>query len=566
MKHILGWITIVLLVIVIIGCGKAEEEKMEWQEKADAFLNQYLKEFAGLELAQNTTYWKAANSGKQEDFDASARAELALKTLHSDSQRWARLEELLKHRERLNPLTARSLQVAALSFKKNQLPPETLTVLVNKASAIEQVFTAFRGKIGDKEYSDNELLQMMSRERDSATRLKIWQAMKQVGAAVAPKLVELARLRNEAAGKLGYPNYWDMQIQLDEHDPQELTAIFSELERLTDEPFRQMKAALDAELAKRFGIRPQEMMPWHYDNPFFQAAPPSAKIDLDEFYRDKKREEPVALAKRFFADMGLPVDDILKRSDLYERPGKNQHAFSSDIDRKGDVRILMNLSSTAEEMDTLLHELGHALYSAHHDHELPFNLANAAHGFTTEGVALLFGALAKTPTWLTTYAGVDENRVKEMKGAILEQRRREQLIFARWSLVMFYFEKTLYENPDQDLNKTWWDLVERFQFLKRPPDRDAPDWAAKIHFSISPVYYHNYQLGELLAAQLRASLVKLAKHDAPAPNLRYDQHPQFGPFFIEKIFKPGMTQAWPEFVKQASGEPLTAKYFARELK
>mgnify|MGYP001084335880 CR=1 FL=1 len=58
--------------------------------------------------------------------------------------------------------------------------------------------------------------------------------------------------------------------------------------------------------------------------------------------------------------------------------------------------------------------------------------------------------------------GADAARVREVATAVREQRRREQLIFARWTLVMLHFEKALYENPRQDLNRRWWDDVERF--------------------------------------------------------------------------------------------------------
>ena len=131
---------------------------------------------------------------------------------------------------------------------------------------------------------------------------------------------------------------------------------------------------------------------------------------------------------------------------------------------------------------------------------------------------------------------------------------------------MFHFERALYENPDQDLNKLWWNLVELFQGLKRPMDRNAPDWAAKIHFAIAPVYYHNYMLGELLAAQIRSDLVQISGHQGPAATLDFAAHKEFGDFFKEKIFKPSMTKSWHEFVKDATGEYLTAKHFAEELK
>ena len=60
----------------------------------------------------------------------------------------------------------------------------------------------------------------------------------------------------------------------------------------------------------------------------------------------------------------------------------------------------------------------------------------------------------------------------------------------------------MFENPEQDLDSLWWELVERYQGLKKPEGRKKPDWAAKIHIALYPVYYQNYMLGELLASQL----------------------------------------------------------------
>lgn len=554
-------LTVALVLLFINGCGK-----VNWQEKADAFLAKYLDEYAKLELVYTTISWKASNTGAAEDFAASATAEIDLRKLHSDAQRYKELTDILAHAGELQPLTLRALKVADLAFKGNQLAPEMIEKLSKGASDIQQAFNTFRGKIDDKEYSNNELLEMLAKSTDSTERQKTWEALKQVGEAVAPKLIALAKVRNEAAKTLGFKNYWDMQVRLQEHDPDQLVAIFAELEKTTDEPFRQMKAKLDSEIAPKFKVKAEAMMPWHYDNPFFQDAPPSDKLNMDDFYKDKPKEEIIQLAQKLYSDIGLATDDIVSRSDLYERPGKDQHAFSTSIDRQGDCRILVNIKPTTEWMDTCLHELGHAVYSKNHDFTMPFNLRDAAHAFTTEGIAQLFGALSKNPTWIVAYAGIDPEKVKPAEGNILEQRRREQLIFARWGLVMLNFEKALYENPDQDLNKLWYDYVERFQSLTRPKDRNLADWAAKPHFTIAPVYYHNYILGELFAAQLRATLVKLANHQGPTFTLNYGAHKEFGDFLKKKVFEPGASYAWPEFVKNATGEPLTAQYFAGELK
>ncbi|OHB70621.1 MAG: hypothetical protein A2V70_07010, partial [Planctomycetes bacterium RBG_13_63_9] len=456
------------------GKDTTESEEADVSTEAEAFLEDYQKQLATLTIKANLASWQAANSGKKEDFDACAEAELALRKYHSDADKYQKIQELAKAKGLLDPIDARSLDVAQLEFKENQLPLEMLDRMVKLSTEIEQEFKTFRAEVDGKRLTNNDLLEMMAKETDSDRRRVIWEAMKQVGARVGAKLAELAKLRNKAAAQLGYPNYWDMKIRLQEHDPGQLLAIFAELEKLTDEPFQKMKDQLDSELADRFAVAPEAMMPWHYDNPFFQAAPPSANVDLDEFYKGKKKEDVVELAETFYADVGLPIEQIVARSDLYEREGKDQHAFCTSIDHADDVRTLLNIKPTAEWMDTMLHEQGHAVYDVWLDRTLPFNLREPAHIFTTEGVAMLLGALAKNPTWMIGYAGADPQRVGEVEQAILEQRRREQLIFARWSMVMLHFEKGLYENPDQDLNKLWWECAQRYQGLKRPPERDQP--------------------------------------------------------------------------------------------
>jgi peptidyl-dipeptidase A len=85
--------------------------------------------------------------------------------------------------------------------------------------------------------------------------------------------------------------------------------------------------------------------------------------------------------------------------------------------------------------------------------------------------------------------------------------RFQQLLFSRWAMVTYSFEKQLYANPDQDLNNLWWELVEKYELIKRPPGPVDAGWASKLHFTTAPCYYHNYMLGELLASQLHHHIV-----------------------------------------------------------
>ena len=563
------------LMLAILGIGlcglgslaRAQDRgDAELKAEAVAFLKAYDTKLKELEIPAALARWKAAITGKAEDYEEAAAKSLAEREYHSDPEIYAQIKRFLTVADQLTPIQARSLRRAELDFRGNQLPPKMLKEMVDLSTEIEQELNTFRAELDGKPYSNNELLEMLADEDDSARREAIWRGLKQVGAVVGPKIVELAKLRNRAAKTLGFDNYWQMEIQLQEHDPEQLLAVFEQLEEMTRDPFAKMKATMDAELAARFDIEVGDMKPWHYDNPFFQAAPPSKAVDLDVFYDKKKKEDITEIARQFYADIGLPIESVLERSDFYERPGKDQHAFCTDIDREGDVRTLCNIKPTAEWMDTMLHEQGHAVYDLWLDRSLPRNLRGPAHIFTTEGVAMLFGALAKTPSWIIAYADGDTSQVNELAAAIKEQRRREQLIFTRWTLVMLHMEKSLYENPDQDLNTLWWDYKERFQMLERPSGVPGADWAAKPHFTIAPVYYHNYELGELFAAQLRHVLADLAGHDGPTNELNFNGRKDFGKYLINKVFRPGRSMPWPEFVESATGEPLTAEYFAKEVR
>jgi len=163
----------------------------------------------------------------------------------------------------------------------------------------------------------------------------------------------LVKLRNQAARKLGFDNYHTLSLATSEQDVKELDKIFEELYELTNEPYAKLKADLDSILAAKYEVAVTELMPWHYHDPFFQETPMVYDLDLDVYYEDKDIKE---LAVEFYAGIGLPVESILVNSDLYEREGKNPHAFCTDIDRQGDVRILCNLKNNESWMETILHE------------------------------------------------------------------------------------------------------------------------------------------------------------------------------------------------------------------
>jgi peptidyl-dipeptidase A len=177
---------------------------------------------------------------------------------------------------------------------------------------------------------------------------------------------------------------------------------------------------------------------------------------------------------------------------------------------------------------------------------------------------MLMERQASNADWLQANLKLSNRESEIIRKAGVEDLRMHALIFSRWSQVMMRFEKAMYENPDQDLNKLWWDLVKEYQMVAPPEGRDAPDWAAKIHLSQAPAYYHNYELGELTASQFQHYIAKNVLKQKNIQEVCFANRPEVGEYLKTRIFAPGTSLRWDALIKEATGEPLSAKFFAEE--
>jgi len=546
-----------VLTMSMIGCApNAREGELQ------KFISAHVNKVKPLARQRNLASWDAAISGKEEDYNKASELTLKIRQIYSDPKEFAFLKRV-KDSERIkDPLTARQLDLLYNAYLTNQIEPELLKQIVDLGSKIERDFSTFRGVIDGEKVTDNQITEILKTQTDSARRKQAWLASKQVGAAVAQDTVRLVKLRNQAARKLGFDNYHTLSLATAEQDVKEMDRIFQQLYELTNEPFTRLKTDLDRTLAAKYGVAVAELMPWHYHDRFFQETPMVYELDLDVYYEGKDVRD---LASRFYAGIGLPADSILAKSDLYDREGKNPHGFCEDMDREGDVRILVNLENNEYWMETILHELGHGVYFLYHDTETPYLLREPAHTFTTEAIAMFFGRLSRNPAWMQQMLDLSDRQRADIEKVSDKYAQLKQLIFARWAMVMYEFEKQLYANPDQDLNALWWQIVEKYQLIKKPEGRNEPDWAAKIHLPLYPCYYHNYLLGELLASQLHHHIVHNVLKLKSDQNVSYVGQKRVGDFLREKVFEPGSTYRWNKMIEEATGEPLTPKYFVAQF-
>jgi len=564
-KLSIGLMSIVAAMVMVSfmfnGCGSSKKSETKMEE-FDNFIKTFEAKYIPLYKEASLASWTADLTGKDEDTKKSAALQYKMSKIFADTADFGKLKRIKESGEIKDTLKQRELFILYNAYLGGQIDTLKMKKIIDLQTKIANKFNLFRAVVGKDSLSDNKVDSILLHSTDNKKLEEVWLASKVSGKNVADSVIKLVKMRNEIAKGLGFSNYQEMSMKLSEQDPKEIEKIFDQLDSLTRDGFAKLKGDIDDYYAKRYKVKKEDLMPWHYQNRFFQEAPKIYEVDLDKYYKDK---DPVKTVEAYYKGLGMDITGLVAKSDLYGRPGKYQHAQCGDMDKEGDSRVMASVVPTEYWQGTLLHEFGHAVYFVNIDRTLPFFLRDPAHTFTTEAIAELFGRFSTNPTWMKDMIGISDKEKKDIEEKVNKNLRLQMIVFSRWSQVMYRFEKSMYENPDQDLNKLWWTLVEKYQLLKKPADRNNPDWASKIHIATSPCYYHNYLLGEMLASQLHYYITKNVLKSDDYVNQSYANHPEVGQYLINKVFKPGNRYNWNDMIEKATGEKLTAKYYAKQF-
>ena len=484
-------------------------------------------------------------TGSKDAAALKAELETELRLMFNDRKTYDKLVAWDKDPAITDPQIKRQLNILIRMFKPNLIAKELLEEITREEANLSLLYSNFRPKVQGKELSENQIREILKNEADVQIRKETWEASKQIGKELAPRILKLVTLRNKAAHSLGYPDYFTMQLELQEVDEEWLFKTLDNLAKESEASYALLVDEINASAAKRFGVSKDAIGPWAWSEPFCQEDPLDAK-ELDQLAKDI---DIIHVVKEYYRNMDLDVEEVLRRSDNFERPGKNQHAFCIHIDREGDVRTLNNIQPTIKWLETLMHELGHAVYDLGFDQKLPWLLKEPPHMITTEAMALLMGRQAYRAKSLGYLAVKSDKALRELAEVSLKRR---QLIFSRWVLVMTYFERELYRNPDQNLQKLWWETVEKYQKIKSKESAHRCDWAAKYHMGLAPVYYFSYLLGELFASSIEEKLGDI-------------RTPKAGKVLGEKLFNPGNSLSWDKLIEHVTGKELAPEAWLKQF-
>ena len=513
------------------------------------FLESFSRQIENKSKQLNQALWLLETTGSSDAADLKASLDTELKFLFQNPEIYHQLTVWEQDKNLKDELLRRELNILIRAFKQNQLPKNLLQSISEKEAILAQTYANFRPSVNGKRLTENDIIDILKTENDPLLRKKAWEASKEIGGALAPQILDLVGLRNQAARQLGYHDYFEMQLDLQEVDRQWLLSLLEAFAQQSSKAYADVLSGIESNLSIRFK---GSKGPWTWSDPFCQEDPLNNR-ELDHLVDGV---DIPATVRAFYQRMGIDVQPILARSDLFERPGKNQHAFCINMDRYKDVRTLNNVKPTIRWLDTMLHELGHSIYELGFDEKLPWLLREPPHMITTEAMALFAGRQAYRSDALEQLVG---HQRQELYHLADESLVRRQFIFSRWVLVMSAFESELYRDPSQDLNRLWWQLVEKHQMIQAPAGREGKaDWAAKYHIGLAPVYYFSYLLGEFFASTLQETLQKTCGNKGL-------NTPAAGRFLQERLFAPGNRWSWSELVQHATEEPLTPNAWLREF-
>lgn len=147
------------------------------------------------------SYFNAITSGKAEDFATLAQAELDLEKIYTNKEDFHLIKNF-KETPIDDPLVKRQIYLLFLSYQGKQSDEKLLEKIIEIQNQVEQKFSGFRATIDGKDFTDNQIEEILSTSNNSEEVQKARLASKAVGPLVVDNVLEIVALRNETAKQL----------------------------------------------------------------------------------------------------------------------------------------------------------------------------------------------------------------------------------------------------------------------------------------------------------------------------------------------------------------------------
>ncbi len=391
----------------------------------------------------------------------------------------------------------RSLQTDVELFREENIPLQT------EETKLGQRYSETCGAMTVEFRGATKTLPQMSpymEETERATREEAWRLVSQRRLADRATLddifEQMLAVRGRIAANAGKADYRDYAFAAKhrfDYGPAECEAFH----RAAEELVVPLVAELNRERAELLGV--DALRPWDLAVDVHGRAPLRPFSGADELI-----ERSSKLFHRLEggdAGLGALFDTMRDGTslDLEARPGKAPGGYQQSLDRRRRPFIFMNAAGTQRDVDTMIHEAGHAFHSMLCSDDPIRDYRHAPIEFAE--VASMSMELLAHPYLDEFYSAGDVDRARRthLEGIIR---------FLPWCATIDAFQHWLYTNPGHDLEARtaqWIELQDRFApgvDWSGLEDARAAGWHRQLHIFEVPFYYIEYGIAQLGSLQL----------------------------------------------------------------
>lgn len=405
-------------------------------------------------------------------------------------------------------LSLRNIRVDAELFREDNLPLQTEE---------EKLGTEFDKIMGAQtvEWEGEELtlpqVKPILFDTDRAKREKAWRASsdrqlqdKEALNALWQKFLQLRVQIASNADQSDFRAYQWRNFHRFDYTPQDVAAFHNAIEQVV---VPAAKRILEKR-KQRLGV--DTLRPWDLDvDP--QSRQPLQPFSADDI--DALNTKTLDIFRKVDPELGAYYEKMINENllDLDNRKGKAPGGYCVTYAHSKVPFIFMNAVGTHSDVQTLLHEGGHAFHAFEASTLPDYQAGDVAIEFCE--VASMSMELLAAPYLKASEGGFysDEDaaraRVEHLEGMIL---------FWPYMAVVDAFQQWVYTNADDakdpaNCDAKWSELWDRFMGgidYSGLEDAKADGWHRKLHIFQIPFYYVEYGLAQLGAAQVWANSLK----------------------------------------------------------
>jgi oligoendopeptidase F len=396
-------------------------------------------------------------------------------------------------------------------FREENIPLQT------EETKLDQQYEEVSGAMTVDFQGEERTLPQMARfveETDRPTREAawrgIWQRRYRDHERISDIFDRMLSLRGEIAANAGFPDYRDYMFKSKhrfDYTPADCRTFHEAVERVCVPLLR----SLNARRAAALGLDP--LRPWDL------AVDIKGRAPLRPFEKaDDLVERTSRLFHRMEPSLGAMFDSLRGGDclDLESRKGKAPGGYQAHRDRSLKPFIFMNAAGLHRDLDTMVHEAGHAFHSILCHGEPLLSYRHAPIEFAE--VASMSMELFAFPYLDEFYDDAEVSRARRM-------RLETITALLPWIATIDAFQHWLYTNPGHshaDRTACWLELDQRFgpavSWDGIEPYLETA-WQRQGHLFGVPFYYIEYGIAQLGALQMwlqfkqdRAAAVDRYKH------------------------------------------------------